>query len=66
MDEADLEGDALREQRAHNVANVLGALHNEGLSVDAEMTATAQRFVDGEAPLSELTSLIAKLRKDDS
>ncbi len=66
MDEADLEGDALREQRALGVANVFGALHNEGLNVDAEMTAIAQRYVDGEVALSELTAFIAKLRANDS
>jgi len=65
MDESDV-GDALREQRAHNVANVLGSLHNEGLTVDVEMTTIAQRYVDGEVPLSKLTALIAKLRSSDS
>jgi hypothetical protein len=48
----------LRRQRAHDVASVLGSLHMDGLAVDPEAYAMAQRYVDGEISFSQMQAAI--------
>jgi hypothetical protein len=57
----------LRRQRAHDVASVLGSLHVDGLDVDPqEAFAIAQRYVDGEITIDELTAAIEARSMDVS
>jgi hypothetical protein len=50
--------DGLRRQRAHDVARTLEALRVGGSDVDPETIAIAQRYVDGEITIDELTAAI--------
>jgi hypothetical protein len=50
--------DRVRRQRAHDVARTLESLHLEGSDVDPETMAIAQRYVDGEITIDELTAAI--------
>jgi hypothetical protein len=54
----------LRRQRAHDVANVLGSLHTDGLDVDPEALAIAQLYVDGEISVDNMTAAIMALSTD--
>jgi Antitoxin VbhA len=58
------EEDRLRRQRAHDVARTLESLHLSGSDVDPETMAIAQRYVDGEITIDELTAAI-KARSTD-
>jgi hypothetical protein len=49
----------LRRRRAHDVASVLGSLHMDGLDVDAEAFAIAQRYVDGKISLAKMRAAIS-------
>jgi hypothetical protein len=64
LSEFGLEEDGLRRQRAHDVARTLESLHLEGSDVDPETMAIAQRYVDGEITIDELTAAI-KARSTD-
>jgi hypothetical protein len=58
---SDLSNEAhVRRQRAHEIANVLGALHMDGLDVDPQDLATAQRYVDGEISAATITAAISR------
>jgi hypothetical protein len=48
----------LRRQRAHDVASVLGSLHMDGLDVDPEAYAMAQRYVDGKISLAQVQAAV--------
>jgi hypothetical protein len=48
----------LRRQRAHDVANVLGLLHMDGVDVDPKAFAMAQRCVDGNISLAQMQAAI--------
>ena len=48
----------LRRQRAHDVASFLGAMHIDGLDVDPEALAIAQRY-DGELSIAKLRAAIS-------
>ena len=52
----------LRRQRAHDVASVLGLLHMDGLDVDAEAFAIAQRYVDGKISRAKMRAAISMHR----
>jgi hypothetical protein len=58
--------DRLRRQRAHDVARTLESLHLEGSNVDPETMAIAQRYVDGEITIDELTAAIEARSTDVS
>ncbi len=49
----------LRRQRAHDVASLLGSLHMEGLEIDPEVLAIAQRYVDDEISVAQMTAAIS-------
>ena len=55
-----------RRQRAHGVVRTLESLHLEGSDIDAETMAIAQRYVDGEITLDELTAAIETRSRDES
>ena len=55
-----------RRRRAHDVARALESLHLEGSDIDAETMAIAQRYVDGEITLDELTAAIETRSRDVS
>jgi hypothetical protein len=58
LSELGSEEDGLRRQRAHDVARTLESLHLSGSDVDPETLAIAQRYVDGEITIDELTAAI--------
>jgi hypothetical protein len=51
----------LRRQRAHDVASFLGSLHMDGLDVDSEALAIAQRYVDGEISVGKMMAAISNI-----
>jgi hypothetical protein len=53
---------AFSRQRAHDVASVLGSLHMDGLDVDAEAFAIAQRYVDGKISRAKMRAAISMHR----
>ena len=53
----------LRRQRAHDVASILGAMHIDGLDVDPEALAIAQRYVDDELSIAKLRAAISSVRQ---
>ena len=66
LSELGSEDDRLRRQRAHDVARTLESLHLEGSNVDPETMAIAQRYVDGEITINELTAAIEARSTDVS
>ncbi len=60
MSELGSEMDRRRRQRAHDVALTLESLHLEGSDVDSETMAIAQRYVDGEITIDELTTAMRR------
>ena len=66
MSELGSEEDRLRRRRAHDVARILESLHVEGSDVDPEGMAIAQRYVDGEILIDELTAAIEARSTDAS
>jgi hypothetical protein len=58
--------DRLRRQRAHDDARILESLHFQGSDVDPERMAIAQRYVDGEILIDELTAAIEARSTDVS
>jgi hypothetical protein len=54
----------VRRQRAHEIANVLGALHMGGSDVDPQDLAIAQRYVDGEISAAAMTAAISRHRAE--
>jgi hypothetical protein len=65
LSELESEEDRLRRQRAHDVARTLESLHLEGSGVDLQILimAIAQRYVDGEITIEELTAAIERARR---
>jgi hypothetical protein len=53
----------LRRERAHDVANVLGSLHMDGLDVDPEALAIAQHYVDGEISVAQMRAAVSSVRQ---
>ena len=66
LSELGSEEDRLRRQRAHDVARILESLHLEGSDVDLQIMAIAQRYVDGEILIDELTAAIEERSTDVS
>jgi hypothetical protein len=66
LSELGSEEDRLRRQRAHDVARILESLHVQGSDVDPERMANAQRYVDGEISIDELTAAIGARSTDAS
>ena len=60
LSELGAEEDRLRRQRAHDVARTLESRHLAGSDVDAQTMAIAQRYVDGEITIDELTTAMRR------
>jgi hypothetical protein len=65
LSELDPDETRLRRQRAHDVASILGSLHIDGLDVHPEALAIAQRYVDGEISVDNMTAAIMALSAAD-
>jgi hypothetical protein len=50
----------LRRQGPHDVASAFGALHMDGLDVEPEALAIAQRYVDGEISVDKMTAAMVR------